>query len=620
MTVPRQVVEFGEFRLDRQQRLLFRVGEIVSLPPKAIELLLALLEEPGRLYTKDELLSRVWPDVVVDESNLSQNIFLLRKALNDDGGHWIATVPRRGYRFVGELNEPHPPAGGLSDTRNVRRSMGFAIGAVAVVALAIGGWIEMRARNASQSAGASIHSIAVLPFRSIDAHRDVALEVGVADTLINRLSLLPDTTVAPTRAISHYASGEVDPVTAGRELKVDAVIDGNLQTDAGRIRSTVRLLRVSDGRAIWADRYDDSHGSVFDLEDHLAERVVTALHIRLDARSRGDLVKRYTENQEAYRLYAEGRFAWSSFAPEGLMRSLRCYEAALKKDPHYALAYSGLAESYSVIGIYGPLPREVAFAKAKWAAERAIALDPTVADAYAARAASKVFYDWDWQGADVDLRRAIAINPNQATAHALRGYVLEAFGRTDEALSEELRARDLDPTWIISRRDVIKSLFLLRRYGDVIHQGTEMLALEPSDGYVHYYVGRAMLAKGDLAGSEKEERASLSEATMRPSRALSVIGQIDAIRGDQKSVAEIELRLKASLATDFRSDYSRAMLCAATGHIDDAFQALDAACAARYPFLYEVRTDPGFDPLRRDQRYQRLLTRLHLGSESPRER
>jgi len=598
-------------------------------------LLLALLEQPGRVCTKEDLLSRVWPDVVVEESNLSQTIFLLRKALGADANRWIATVPRRGYRFAGELNEPHatppaaqaetsanapatlvsgtPPPTGPFVTKNARRSISLAIGAVAVVALAIGGWIETHARNAPRSAGASIHSIAVLPFRSIDAqHRDVALEIGVADTLINRLSFLPDTTVVPTRAISRYASGEVDPLAAGRELNVDAVIDGNLQTEGGRIRATVRLLQVSNGRAIWADRYDDYHGSVFDLEDRLAEHVVDALHIRLDAQSHSELVKHYTENQEAYRLYAEGRFAWSSFTTDGFMRSLRCYEAALKKDPHYALAYAGLANTYSVIGIYGPLPREIAFAKAKSAAEHAIVLDPTVSDAYAARAAVRIFYDWDWQGADADLRQAIAVSPNQVNAHALRGYLLEALGRTDEALSEELRARDLDPSWIVSRRDVIKSLFLARRYDDVIHQGMEMLALDPSDGFVKYYVGRAMLFKGNLAASGTEERASLSRATVGPSRPLSVIGLIDARRGDQKGVAEIDRRLKASPAMDFRADYSRAMLCATTGRIDEAFEALDAACASRYPFLYEARTDPAFDSLRHDPRYQFLLKKLHL--------
>ncbi|HEX7137168.1 MAG TPA: winged helix-turn-helix domain-containing protein [Vicinamibacterales bacterium] len=624
MSAEKEIYEFSDFRLDGGQRLLFRRGEVVALPPKAVELLLALLEEPGRLCTKDDLLRRVWPDVVVDESNLSQNIFLLRKALGDDGNRWIVTVPRRGYRFAGELSDglemrqTAPPSGplepppGPSETKRSSPRFMLAAGAVVVVGLLVGGWIVRRAFHEPKPEATAIHSIAVLPFRSIDAqHRDVALEVGVADTLINRLSLLPDTTVVPTRAISHYASGEVDPLTAGRELKVDAVIDGNLQTDGGRIRSTVRLLRVADGRAIWADRYDDSHGSVFDLEDHLAEHVVDALHIRLDPQSRSDLVKRYTENQEAYRLYAEGHFAWSSFTPDGLMRSLRCYEAALKKDPHYALAYVGLANAYNVIGIYGPLQRDDAFNKARQAAERAVALDPNLADAHTALAGVKIFHDWNWQGAESDLRRAIAIGPNQINGHALLGYVLQALGRTGEALSEELRARDLDPSWFVPRDDVINSLLLDRRYDEVLRRGEENLALDASDGTMHYYVARARLMKGDLSGGEREARAALGvTGGLNP---LWVIGQIDAMRGDQKGYAEVEQRLRASAKTDFGADYSRAMLCATTGHLDEAFEALDNACASRYPFLYEARTDPAFDSLRHDPRYQLLLTKLHLG-------
>ena len=219
-------IRFGDFVLDTEERLVYRNGKAMGLPPKAVDLLIALAEEPGRLRTKEELLQRVWSDVVVDESNLTQTIFLLRKALDDDGNRWIATVPRRGYRFVGTVTE-------AAEAPRARSKWPFLAAGIAILA-AVAIFIFIR-RPASQSD--RIRSIAVLPFRALDEkRRDPPLELGIADTLINKLSRIHDTTVAPVRAVARYVNEPVDPRTAGRDLGVDAVVDGNIQREGSRFR------------------------------------------------------------------------------------------------------------------------------------------------------------------------------------------------------------------------------------------------------------------------------------------------------------------------------------------------------------------------------------------------
>ncbi len=631
--------DFGPFRLDRRERLLFRDGAAVALAPKAVDLLLALTDEPGALVLKEELIAKVWPDVVVDESNLSQNIFLLRKALDDGGGRWIATVPRRGYRFVGEVKTGSavrdsivaPAIAPSQDSAlvpgpEVPRARWLRVGVVVAVLVLVGvtlaAWL-LRSRDPIPNApNAAIRSIAVLPFQPVDdAQKDRILQLGIADSVINKLSQLSAVAVSPTHAVTPFLDGHVEALAAGRELGVDSVVEGSIQRKGPRIRCSVRLLRVSDGRALWADHYDEDAADVFVLEDHIAERVATALDIHLGPGERRGLARRYTENHEAYDLFLQGRLAWERFDSEGREASLRYYQAALQRDPRYALAWGGIAKTYSVMAIYGPLSPDEGNARAKEAAYRALAIDPQIAEAHIALAACAIFRDRNWTLAEEEIRRALEIDP-ACDAHTLRGYLLQARGKPEEALYEMRRERDLDPLWRIPKNDCVLALFLARRYDEAISEGSQLLALDPGDKFVRYFVGRSMLAKGVIPEGIADPSA---DPSYRDSQfALHELATIAWKRGDHRGALAYIARME-TLRTTGRTNFTIATFYAEIGDSDNAFRALDAAARQQYPFLYQMRTDPSFDSIRSDPRYAPLLAKLNLaptppelGSSSPR--
>jgi DNA-binding winged helix-turn-helix (wHTH) protein/TolB-like protein/Tfp pilus assembly protein PilF len=613
--------EFGGFRIDPSERQLYRGGVAVALPPKAIDLLRVLLEEPGRLRSRDELLRLVWPDVIVDESNLSQNIFVLRKALDDEGEGCIVTVPRRGYRFAAavritgqsagvELVPPTP----VDPPRLRTRRLGWTVAAASLVAALLAIASLLWVRHSRSAAQGSIRSIAVLPFRTIDErHPDRPMELGIADTLINKLSQLPQLVVSPTRAVSRYVEHPLDALAAGRELNVDAVLEGNLQRDHNRLRCTVRLLRVSNGAAVWADEYDEDLGDLFTLEDRIAERAALALDLKLSNREKSDLGKRYTRDRGAWELYERGRLEWGSFDPKRLLASIRYFQAALQKDPNYALAYTGLANAYSVIGIYGPLPADESFARAREAALRAVELDPDLGQAHSALAGSEIFRGWHWDVAESELKRALELDPNFPDAHSLRSYVLQARGRAAESVAETRRAHDLDPTWQIAQNDEAVSLFSARRYDECARLGREILKVQPENRLVPFMLASTMVAKGDLDAAQamllRNEQAHPDDV-----RTLSLLGVIEARKGQRaaalRRIAKIE-SLRASNPTR-RVFYYLAWIHAALGDRDRAFAALDESFRERYPFLWRVRTDAEDDTLRDDRRMALLLEKMNL--------
>ena len=520
--------------------------------------------------------------------------------------------PRQRYQSTDEvLRDLERLRSGASEVTVRRlpppRKRTMATGAVVVAALAIAvvGWLEFSRHNAPQT----IRSIAVLPFRPLDdRHADRAIELGIADTVINKLSQLPGLVVTPTRTIARFLDQTTDPLAAGRQLHVDAVLEANIQREPSRVRCSVRLLRVADGTSIWADQYDQSSSDTFALEDDIAQRVAGSLDLRLGHRERQALMKRYTDNPAAYQLYQQGRYAWSSFKPEGLMASVGYFQAALQKDPKYALAYSGLAGSYTLIGIYGPLSRDEAFARAREAAVHALELDPDLPQAHWNMAAIKIFRDWEWEAAEAELRRAIDLNPNTMDPWNLLGYVQEAKGDPESALRSFQRARSLDPSWFIIQRDCLHGQFLARHYDATIQEGTRLLAATPSDAFVRGLVARAMAAKGLLDDAGKQAQIVHSQDARR----IAPLGMIAAQRGDRAGVAQAIAELEKRRLPDGNTDYQEALIYSAAGDRDRTFQALDAALRVRYPSLWSIHVDPVFDAVRGDPRYSVLLAKMNL--------
>ncbi|HKQ51527.1 MAG TPA: winged helix-turn-helix domain-containing protein, partial [Pyrinomonadaceae bacterium] len=493
-----KIYEFGPFRLDVPGHRLLRGGEEILLTPKVFDLLVLLAQNPGRLMEKERLLKALWPDSFVEEANLNVNVSALRRALGETPAapQYIETVPRRGYRFIADVREPVDGAAGAEPVeenlveqatveqtparlrprrRRVLR-LALPVAAVIILSAAVALYLWLSRPAADREGLTNVRTIAILPFKPlVGGTGDEALETGMADALITKLSNVPQVTVRPTSAVLRYAADGSDPLAAGRELKVDAVLDGRVQRAENRVRVTVQLLRVSDGKPLWAEGFDDYFTNIFAVQESISEKVVSALALKLNPTERQSLARRYTENTEAYQLYLQARYFYFKYE---FQKALDFYRAAVAKDPEYPLAYAGLAEDYVALAVT-TADRQAMRDKAVEAANKALSLDPNLAEAYDALGWLKFLADWDWAGAEVAIRRAIELNPNDPDAHSNYAALLSVLGRHDEAQREAERALQLDPTSSEVNFTYAHILFMGRRYDEALAQGERAYELDP---------------------------------------------------------------------------------------------------------------------------------------------
>jgi TolB-like protein len=405
-----QIYEFGDFRVDAGRRLLLRLdGRTLPLTPKVFDTLLYLVRHADAVLEKGILMNAIWPDTTVEENNLNQSISALRRALGGDRNdhRYIVTVPGRGYQFVASVQKHNPP-----ETVSAK----------------------------------SIKSLAVLPFQPLmPTERDASLELGMADTLITRLSCIRGLIMRPLNAVRKYADFNQDAQLAGRELGVDSVLEGSLQHSGNKVRVTVRLLNVSNGAALWAGTFDEEMTDIFALQDAISERVVQALALELSTDDRKRVTKRFTENIKAYRLYLNGRYYWWKSSPEEYSKSRDYFHRAVEEDPSYALGYCGLNSFYGFGAAWGLLPPDEGWPKAEWAITKALNLDDNLAEAHLGLAALKMVYYLDWAVAEKEAKRAIELNPGFDEIHYMYSFYLLAMGRFDESISEAKRALACNP-------------------------------------------------------------------------------------------------------------------------------------------------------------------------------
>ena len=455
--------EFGPYELDLSVARLHRQGEVVALPPKAFDTLVALVHRAGRLVEKAELMKELWPDTFVEESNLAQQVFTLRRLLGEqpDGRPYIETVPKRGYLFAAPvrrqdsgLTASSPEAAPPSESADVDwgsfragwRSPVLVGLAIAVLAAAWGGWQIAQSRPDLRGAvdATRPRSVAILPFRELTGGDDAHLGLGMADALITRLASLHDIVIRPTGSVLRYANVE-DPVRAGRELHVSLVLEGRIQRAGERVRITTQLLRVADGLSVWGQTFDEPVSDIFRLQDSIAERVAAALVPSLTMEERAHVARRQTNSTDAYRSYVLGRYHWSRRTEEDLRKSAEYFQEAVSKDPQYALAYAGLADAYNILGNFSVMRPTDAYPRAQQAARTALEIDPGLAEAQVALVFSRFLYEHKWSEADSGFRRAIDVNPQYAPAHQWYGVYLSSAQRHDEAIAELRRATELDP-------------------------------------------------------------------------------------------------------------------------------------------------------------------------------
>jgi len=559
-------LEFGPFRLDAAKRVLWRAGELVPLPPKALDLLLALVAGRGDVVTKEALLREVWPDTFVEEANLSVNVSVLRKTLGRQasGAEYIETIPRRGYRFAAGVGGPLP-------------------------------------RPSPR--------LAVLPFRLLGASQDEAyLGVAMADAVITRLGRIGEIDVRPTSAVLEYAERSVDLEQVGRHLAVDSVLDGRLQLAGDRLRVTVQLVAVPGAGARWADSFDEARGDILAVQDAVAERVAGALVRQLSAAQREQLAERGTSSVEAYQAYAKGRYFWSRLSSAWIEKACACFLEAAELDPHYAAPHAGLAEAYLVLGFSGLVPPREAWEMASGAARRSLELDRGSAEALVALAWVRLFEDWAWSEAAALLAEACERRPVSAAGHEWRALLQLIRGRHAEAWSALDRAAALDPTSAIA--SALRALHALV-IGDSerqLEEAQQTVELAPGQFLGHWSLGLAFQALGRFDEAVAEHRLAV-ELSEQVSFMVCVLARSLALAGEQ---AEARERLQAAEngPAPQACAYQRATVHLALGERELALRRLEEACEARDPWTILLRVDPMLDALRGEARFQALVERV----------
>lgn len=583
-----RLYQFGPFCLDAGERVLLREGRLVPLPAKALSTLLTLVSSRGHLIEKEVLMKEVWPDEFVEEGNLAQHVFILRRALGEatGGPKYIETVPRRGYRFVAPVIEAREDDAALADERSERTT----------------------GKITNQLLG-DLQSIAVLPFETLGAEtQDEYLGLGLADALITKLSNLKRVTVRPTSAVRNALKH--DPVFAGAELKVAAVLEGTIQKWDEYIRVTVQLVSVRDGFTLWAKKFDEKFISIFAIEDSISEQVAAALAVKLTAEEQTQLARRYTENTRAHEAYLRGRYFLEKRNREGITKGIEYFELAIRIDASYALAYAGLADCYGSLAAYDVLPPKESMPKAKEAAMKALSIEPNLAEAHAALGRARMF-DWDWQGAEKSFKLAINLNPNYAIARHHYAVYLRCLGRFDESLAESRKAEELDPTSADRKSTTAGTLYCARNYDESIEELCEALELDSNNVIAHYYLGRIYVQKAMYEEAIAEYGQTISLLGERL-ELLAHLGHIYAVSGRKDEAQKILAELEKESNKAYVPSYFTALIYIGLDANEQAFEWLEKAYLENDLNLMFIGVDPMLDSLRLHPRYQRLLQRTGL--------
>ncbi len=571
-----RILEFDGFTVDLGSRLLLRDGRPVSLTPKAFDTLAALLQHPGEVLTKEDLLARVWPDAFVEEAILSQNIYTLRKALQEAGGAraYIETIPRRGYRFAGTVAD--------------RKGAGLGP--------------EPRT---------PVASLAVLPFEPLAGNSDDAyLGLGLADSLITRMSNLRRIAVRPTSAVRRYLGAEREPAEVGRLLDVDAVLDGTIRRSGDWLRISVQLVNVRTGVPTWATQLNARATDLFALEDSISQELAEELKLRLSPKERDRLTRSATRHPEAYDAYLRGRYFWNRRTFDGLTKAIELFHQAIELDPGLAAAYAGLADCRVLLPLHGAVaPRDV-FPRAIAEAERALELDESFAEAHTSLAYARFIYERNWEKAERGFRRAIELSPGYATAHQWYAFLLAALGRHGEALAQARRARELDPLSLVINAD-LGMVLCFARDSAAEEQLRRTLELDPSFAYARFELGFSLQQQGRLeeAVTEFGQAASLAPENLAMQGAF---GQALAWAGRTEEARKILAVLEEKSLREAVDASLFGFLRAGLGENDRAIDLLEDACDQGSRFVAFLAVWSIFDPLRSHTRWPGLLRRAGL--------
>ncbi len=597
--------QFGPFRFDAAERLLYRGSELVPLTPKVADTLWILLSRQGNVVEKAELLRLVWPDTFVEEGGLARNISMLRKALEDDvdGCRYIETIPKRGYRFAARIDGAASPA----PSRQPRRRVTVAL-LVAVAILIAAAFYLAFFRKSPERMAARPAVIAVLPLKYLsgDPSQEYFSE-GMTDMLVTELARSGIRVIAPASARRLRPGAPLDKV--GEQLGVDALVQGTVLVSGERVRINAQMVEVRTGRLLWAESYERALRDVLTLQAEVAGAIAREVSANALPSGKPAPPPPRTILPAAFDAYLKGRFFWNKRTEAGLRKAIEYFNEAAAKDGTYAPAYAGLADAYALLGStgYDAIPPREAMPHAKAAAEHALALDSRLAAAHVSLAYCRMAYDWDFDGADKEFQQALRLDPAYPTAYQWYGHLALARGQLDQAASRFQAASRLDPLSLPASVGVGWCFYFARRYDDAIRQYRKTLELDPDFALAHQTLGMALEQQGAYAEAilEFQRAVALSESP-------SSIASLAHAYGLAGSPAQAKAQL-ARLVDLSRHRYVPAiyqvLIRLGLGDRASAAQWFSRAVAERSEYLIYLQLDPAFDAVRNAPRFRVVLGR-----------
>ncbi len=655
--VDKHFYQFKSFQLDVTERQLLHDGETVALTPKVFDVLAALVERAGHLVERDELLQIIWTDSFVEEANITRAIHTLRKTLGEgeNGDKFIETVAKKGYRFVADVDEVIEPftknhengdhnsstivetlteiipAEKLSATeflipppekdetvipivskpKQKTRIILFTVGFLSAVFLLF--LLSFNFQSKSSIATNDVKSIAVLPVKSLTAeNRDEIYEFGIMDSLINQLSPVKGLIVRPLSATRQYADFSQDAIAAGREQKVDYVLASNYQILGGKIRITSQLINVQSGLVEETFKDEQNISSSFAVQDAFAANIGQKLVNKFNRKPNSLSAKRYTTNEEAYRLYLLGAALADKLTRDDARKATEYFEQAVKLDPNYAPAYAGLANVHTAVAFMGGGGNATEqYLKAKTAVEKALAIDDNLAEAHSYLGEIKVNFEWDFAGAEREHKRAVGLNPNSAAAHRMYALLLGFLGKFDEAIAEIKTAIDLEPASVLNHSIYGEILYYARRADEAITELERTAEMDSEFYFTYIWLSRSYRLKGDddkafeffvkaqIIGGEKPDEINLWKTIYAKSGWRGISGrQLENAKANEKKGNPKYMQL--------------AFFSIELGQRDEAFAYLEKALGERSLIMVTLNVNPRFDSLRSDPRFDDLVKRVGL--------
>ena len=637
---PNPVARFGTYEVSLQSGEVRKAGLRIRVQRQPMKLLEILLEHPGEVVTREELRSRVWPNESFGDFDQALNIAIgkLRSALGDaaENPRFIETLPKRGYRFIADVsvvdadtrpNRQESAAGDLpaADPEFKIQDAGLAVATnrrlwptpwviaalalLIIISLLILSIWRFRSRA---PASTGIRSIAVLPLDNLsgDASQNYFAD-GMTDDLITDLAQISALRVISRTSVMVYKGARKPLPQIARELNVDAVVEGTVLRSGDQVRITAQLIEAATDKHLWSQSYEGELRDTLALQNRVASAIADQIRINLTPQEKAALKNVKVVNPEAYESYLKGRYFWNKRTGDGLKVALAYFKQATEEDPKYAQAYSGLADTYALLGDwqYAVMTPKEAFPKAKTAALKALELDSTLGEAHNSLAFVLDGFDWDFDSAGKEFQRAIELSPGYATAHHWYAWHLSLLGRYDEAIAEMRKAENLDPLSLIINADLAEILVLAHSYDESIQQSRKTIEMDPNFALAHNQLAQAYLQKHmydeGVAELQKAVRLSGNSPTCMANLARAYVAS-----GKRSEAAKLLGDLKKRSGSGYSNASEIAMIYLSLGDTDQAMNWLEKGYAER--FNPSVLLRPGFDPLRSDSRFQSLLRRIGI--------